>query len=80
MGGSKMRLDCAIHDLYDAMSAGAISWKDCKDYGGFDDTYEWYYAEDRLYVIRHKKLHTCFITRAKSPEHAYMNLKHTLEW
>lgn len=72
MGGI-MKLLEAIQDVQGALDG--LMWRECADYGAPDDTYEWYYAESGVYIIRHKKLKTCFFTKARSPEDAFNKLR-----
>lgn len=54
-----------------------VRWRNCVDYGAPDDTYEWYYAEERLYILRHKKMKTCFFVKASSPADAFDRFRKT---
>jgi len=68
-----MNADQAIQECFQALDR--VRWRDCKDEGAPDDTFEWYYAENRLYVIRHKRLKTCFFVKAGSPLDAFGKLR-----
>ena len=72
-----MSTDDAIHKI--AKDLDEVRWRDCKDYGAFDGTFEWYYAESQLYVIRHKRLKHIYLIKAKSPADAMTRLKHIYE-
>lgn len=50
-------------------------WQNCRDYGATDDLFEWYYAEDRLYVIRNRKMKAYYFVYAKSPAEAWERLR-----
>ena len=64
-----MGTDQMIHKVLEDFDQ--VRWRDCCDYGAPDDVYEWYYAENMLYVVRHKKLKTYYFVKAKSPASAY---------
>lgn len=52
-----------------------VRWRSCQGYGAPDDTYEWYYAEGRLYVIRSRKMKGYHFVYGKSPEDAFERLR-----
>ena len=49
----------------------SVRWRDCEE----DDSYEWYYAEDMLYVIRLKLVNAYWFIKAKSPSKAFEIIK-----
>lgn len=71
----QISLDDAIHIAAAGLNGGEIRWRECADYGAPDNTFEWYYAENGLYVIRHKKLKCCNFIKARSPADAFNKLK-----
>lgn len=54
-----------------------LQWRSCKGYGAPDGTYSWYYAEDRIYILRHNKLKSYHFINANSPYMAWERLKAT---
>ena len=70
-----MSINEAMHIVAAWLNDGEICWRECADYGAPDDTFEWYYAKNGVYVIRHKKLKCCNFIKARSPEDAFYKLK-----
>ena len=64
-----MNADVTIANVVYAFKG--IKWRDCES----DDAYEWYYAENMLYVIREKKTRAYWFVKAKSPQTAYECMK-----
>lgn len=71
----QISVDDAMHVVAGALNGDGIRWRECADYGAPDDTFEWYYAENGLYVIRHKKLKCCNFIKARSPADAFNKFK-----
>ena len=72
-----MQIDQMLHTVADRIDK--VRWRDCKEYGAKDDTYEWYYAEDELYIIRHKQLGHIYFISARSPVKAVERLERRCE-
>ena len=53
--------DNAIHRVFAAMNE--VRWWPFEN----DPSYEYYYAEERLYILRHKRYKTCYFVKAGSP-------------
>lgn len=68
-----MNSDKAIQECYEALDR--VRWRECENEGAPDDTFEWYYAEDRLYVIRHKKMKMYYFVKASSPLDAFGKMR-----
>ena len=68
-----MIFDEMLHNVSDGFEN--VRWRNCQDYGAPDDSYEWYYAENRLYVIRGRKMKAYHFVYAKSPEDAFERLR-----
>lgn len=64
-----MDYDDMIHCIVHGFSRGII-WHDFSDVGLNEPFYEWHYAQDRLYVIRDKKLHNYRFIKAGNPAEA----------
>ena len=48
-----------------------MKWRNCEE----DDAYEWYYAENNYYVIRHKHTDAYWCVKQKSPSKALECIK-----
>ena len=72
-----MKADMNFDKMLHVVDVGldGLRWQECKDYGAPDDSYEWYYAEERLYVIRNKKMKAYYFVGAKSPTEAFEKLR-----
>ena len=55
-------LHCIVHGF-----AKGIKWHDFSEVGGDEPYYEWYYAQDRLYVIRDRIMNNYRFIKAGSP-------------
>lgn len=64
-------LDEALQMVHRAIRDKAIKWNDFRPVGVEDDYHDWYYAEDRLYVIHDKIMDTIVFYQGKSPKDAY---------
>lgn len=71
--GSEMSLDQMIHEVESGLEG--VRWRNCKDCGAPDDLFEWYYAENRLIVIRNRKMKAYYFVYAKSPADAWERLR-----
>ena len=62
-------IDKQIHAVYEAFSSGVL-WHDFREVGGEEPYFDWYYAEERLYVIRDRLTRQYFFVEARSPMEA----------
>lgn len=63
-------IDINIHEVYRYLSGREIRWHDFREVGVEEDYYDWYYAEDRLYIIRDRVMTTYYFVEAGSPVEA----------
>ena len=68
------RIDASIHKLYRAMKANDIKWNDFPSIGLCESYYLWYYAEDRLYMIKDCMTDMIYLVEARSPIEAFRHL------
>lgn len=61
-----MNYDEMLHCIVHGFTKG-IRWNDFESIGGYEPYYEWYYAENRLYVIRDRIAHSYRFIKAGSP-------------
>ena len=59
--------DIKIHEVHEYLSGEEIRWHDFREVGVEEDYYDWYYAEDRLYIIRDRVMTTYYFVEARSP-------------
>lgn len=64
-----MSIDEAIHAVYETFAMG-VCWHDFREIGLVEDYYDWYYAEDGLYVIRDRVMEKYRFVKARSPGEA----------
>ena len=69
----QMRSDNSIHDVFKYF--GECRWHDFRDVGIEEDYYDYYYAENCLYVIRDRILEKFFFVKAYSPKQALNSMK-----
>lgn len=72
-GARTLQADVAIHGTFLALDE--VRWRPFDN----DRDYEYYYAEERLYVIRNRKYKTCFFIKAGSPDLALEAFKHNTD-
>lgn len=65
------RTDSAIHELYRAIKTNDIKWNDFPSIGLSETYYLWYYAENRLYIIRDCMTDMLYFIEARSPVEAF---------
>ena len=65
--------DTRIHDAYSDFKN--IVWLDFKRVGINEEYYDYYYAEDELYIIRDRITEMLYFTEARSPKEALANLQ-----
>ena len=68
------RIDASIHKLYRAMKANDIKWNDFPSIGLCESYYLWYYAEDRLYMIKDCMTDMIYLVEARSLTEAFKHL------
>ena len=68
------RIDASIHKLYRAMKANDIKWNDFPSIGLCESYSLWYYAEDRLYMIKDCMTDMIYLVEARSPIEAFRHL------
>lgn len=65
-------------DINIQLAANALErarWHSCQDEGAPNDKFDWYYAENKIYVIRNKAMKSYNFIRAKSPKEAWEKLE-----
>lgn len=70
-------IDEAIHATYKALHGG-IRWHDFREVGADEPYYDWYYAENRLYIIRDRLMEQYWFIQARSPLEALEKFKDRL--
>ena len=65
-----MSIDGAFWMIFKAISQREIRFNDFNSVGISEDYYDYYYAEDELYVIRDRIFDTIEFVRARSPKEA----------
>lgn len=73
------RIDASIHELYRAMEANDIKWNDFPSIGLCESYYLWYYAEDRLYIVKDCMTDMIYLVEARNPVEAFKHLMARLE-
>lgn len=68
-----MSYDDMLHCIFHGFNRG-LRWWSMKNFGADNDDYEWYYAENRLYVIRDKAYRTYYFVEASCPKEAYKKM------
>ena len=63
-------IDKAFWEIFRAISNREIRFHDFNAVGVNEDYYDYYYAEDELYVIRDRIFDTIEFVRARSPKEA----------
>lgn len=81
-GKEAIALDDAIHKVwkaFDSFKGGAIIWRDFREVGVEEYYYDWYYAENRLYIIRDRMIETYCFVEAGNPKEALKLYKDRLD-
>ena len=63
--------DKAIHEVYRAIQTNDLKWNDFPSIGLSEAYYLWYYAENRLYIIRDCMTDMLYFVEARSPVEAF---------
>lgn len=71
-------LDKAFHKA--AWAAENIYWQDFRGVGIDEPYYDYYYAEDQLYVIRDRVHLSLWICKARSPIEAWQKYEDERRW
>lgn len=74
-----MSIDRAFWMIFKAISNRAVKFNDFNSVGISEDYYDYYYAEDELYVIHDRIFDTIEFVRAKSPREALQIFRETRE-
>lgn len=64
-------VDLALHEVFVAIKDKQIKWQDFRNIGIEEYYFDYYYAEDELYVIRDRIFDSIEFIKAKSPKEAY---------
>lgn len=67
-----MTTDKAIKWLHNALKREMPLWRGFRESEEISQFYEWYYAEERIYLIRDKMTKQIFFTEAGNPWEAFM--------
>lgn len=70
-----MTIDKKIHDVFEYFSGKEIRWRDFHEVGVDEFYYDYYYAEDCLYVIRDRIYEKYYFVEARSPKQALDAMK-----
>ena len=73
------RTDSAIHELHRALATNDLKWNDFPSIGLNEMWYMWYYAENRLYIIRDCMTDMIYLVEAGSPIKAFKALHDRIE-
>lgn len=68
-----MCVDMAIQNAYKALKS--VRWHDFREVGGDEPYFDWYYAENQLYVIRDRVMEQYYFVKARSPLDALKEFK-----
>ena len=60
-------IDRKIHEVYDFLFGNDIRWHDFREVGGDEPYYDYYYAEEGLYIIRDRIMQRMAFIEARSP-------------
>ena len=72
-------IDEAFAMVHRAIRDKAIKWNDFRPVGVEDDYHDWYYAENRLYVIHDRIMDNIVFYQGKSPKDAYESWQMDIE-
>lgn len=74
-------IDKKIHEVFDYFTGKEIIWNNFQEgvVDGLDQYYDYYYADDCLYVIRDKIFKKYHFIQAKSPEQALIDMDIAIE-
>lgn len=72
-----MNVDFNINRFFNSIVH--LRWISFPDFGLNEDFYDYYYAEDRLYIIRDGLTDQLFFVKADSPKDAFMKFHKRME-
>lgn len=72
-------IDLALHEVFVAIKDRQIKWQDFRNVGIEEYYFDYYYAEDELYVIRDRIFDRIEFVKAKSPKEAYKKWRDQIE-
>lgn len=70
-----MLIDKKIQDVFNFITSKDIRWHDFHEVGFEQDYYDYYYAEDGLYLIRDRITGQIYFVEARSPIMAFKSLE-----
>ena len=73
-GNDMDKTDSAIHELFRAVKEKDIKWNDFPSIGLSESYYCWYYAENRLYIIKDCMTNGLYLIEARNPTEAFKKL------
>lgn len=73
------KTDKAIHELHRALVTNDLKWNDFPSIGLCESYYLWYYAENRLYIIKDCMTDMLYFIEARSPVEAFGQLAARLD-
>ena len=68
------KTDEAIHESFRAIKEKDIKWNDFPSIGLSESYYCWYYAENRLYIIKDCMTNGLYLIEARNPTEAFKKL------
>ena len=71
-----MMIDKQIQKVHDFLTGKEIRWHDFSEVGIEEHYHDYYYAEDRLYLIRDHMVGSIYFIEAGSPGEALQVIKH----
>ena len=74
-----MNIDRKIHEVVDFIQGRDIRWHDFNEVGSDEAYYDYYYAEDRLYLIRDRISEQIYFVESSCPVEALNSLKDIFE-
>ena len=73
-GNDMNKTDEAIHELFRADEEKNVKWNFFPNIGLCEAYYLWYYAENRLYIIKDCMTNGLYLIEARSPTEAFKKL------
>lgn len=75
-----MNFNRQIHNIFKFFTSGAIGWHDFEEVGVDEPYFDWYDAEDGLYLIRDRVTEQIYFSECESPIEALKQLKDACRW
>lgn len=63
-------IDKAFHEIFNAINNREIRWRDFNEVGLDEPNYDYYYAENQLYIIRDRVMEGYWFVKARNPKEA----------